>query len=86
MAKALRAMRRATLISARADQRIGFFRTSCWFALRPPADAARCPLLCARSCDEVQGYYFARPLPADEFARFVAEQRCAAQEAPPAIG
>jgi diguanylate cyclase (GGDEF)-like protein len=26
----------------------------------------------ALGCDEVQGYYFAKPMPADEFARFVA--------------
>jgi len=28
--------------------------------------------LCANGCDEIQGYYFSRPLPADKFMEFVA--------------
>jgi len=28
--------------------------------------------LFSRQCDELQGYYFARPLPADDLARFIA--------------
>ena len=33
---------------------------------------AQMQLLFSRHCDELQGYYFTRPLPADELARFVA--------------
>jgi EAL domain-containing protein (putative c-di-GMP-specific phosphodiesterase class I) len=32
---------------------------------------AQVDLLFSRHCDELQGYYFAQPLPADELARFV---------------
>ncbi|TAN75408.1 MAG: EAL domain-containing protein, partial [Gallionella sp.] len=28
----------------------------------------------ARGCDEMQGYYFSRPLPAEDFARLVREK------------
>jgi diguanylate cyclase (GGDEF)-like protein/PAS domain S-box-containing protein len=38
----------------------------------------------SRGCDEMQGYYFARPLPADEFVGLVAAGKCLpAAEAPP---
>jgi EAL domain-containing protein (putative c-di-GMP-specific phosphodiesterase class I) len=37
--------------------------------------------LFSRQCDEVQGYYFTKPLPAEEFAGFVAQQRLAPTEA-----
>jgi EAL domain-containing protein (putative c-di-GMP-specific phosphodiesterase class I) len=37
--------------------------------------------LFSRQCDEVQGYYFTKPLPAEEFAEFVAQQRLAPTEA-----
>jgi EAL domain-containing protein (putative c-di-GMP-specific phosphodiesterase class I)/ActR/RegA family two-component response regulator len=32
-------------------------------------------LLAARGCDEIQGYYFSRPLPADDFAQLLAGTR-----------
>jgi EAL domain-containing protein (putative c-di-GMP-specific phosphodiesterase class I) len=31
--------------------------------------------LCAHGCDEVQGYYFSRPLPPDEFEKFLKEEK-----------
>jgi EAL domain-containing protein (putative c-di-GMP-specific phosphodiesterase class I) len=34
-------------------------------------DARQLALLKQQSCDEVQGYYFARPMPADDFFKFV---------------
>ena len=35
-------------------------------------DERQLSLLRLQHCDEIQGYYFARPLPADEFARYLA--------------
>jgi EAL domain-containing protein (putative c-di-GMP-specific phosphodiesterase class I) len=32
-------------------------------------------LLKAQGCDELQGYYFSRPVPADEMARLLQEDR-----------
>jgi len=32
-------------------------------------------LLQAQGCDEIQGYYFSRPLPADELAKLLREGR-----------
>jgi EAL domain-containing protein (putative c-di-GMP-specific phosphodiesterase class I) len=37
-------------------------------------------LLRLQHCDEVQGYYFARPMPADEFASFVAKSLSSPQK------
>jgi EAL domain-containing protein (putative c-di-GMP-specific phosphodiesterase class I) len=37
--------------------------------------------LFSRHCDEVQGYYFTKPLPAEEFATFLAQRRVATTEA-----
>ncbi|MBI5461778.1 MAG: EAL domain-containing protein [Gammaproteobacteria bacterium] len=31
--------------------------------------------LCAQGCDEIQGYYFSRPLPAENFARLIGEKK-----------
>jgi diguanylate cyclase (GGDEF)-like protein/PAS domain S-box-containing protein len=33
-------------------------------------------LLTARRCDEMQGYYFSRPVPAEQFAQLLRESRC----------
>jgi diguanylate cyclase (GGDEF)-like protein len=38
-------------------------------------DARQLALLREQQCDEVQGYYFALPMPAEEFARFVTSYR-----------
>ncbi len=35
--------------------------------------------LLGHSCDEAQGYYFSKPLPADEFASWVADKHAASQ-------
>ena len=35
-------------------------------------DDRQLALLRLQHCDEVQGYHFARPMPADEFAKFMA--------------
>ena len=32
--------------------------------------------LCAHGCDEVQGYYFSKPVPSAEFERLLAEDKC----------
>ncbi|OIQ95720.1 cyclic di-GMP phosphodiesterase Gmr [mine drainage metagenome] len=37
-------------------------------------------------CDEIQGYYFSRPLPADEFARLLRAGRSLSFSVPPAAG
>jgi len=42
-----------------------------------PAQAA---FLTAEGCHELQGYHFARPLPAEEFARFVLDWKAAARK------
>jgi EAL domain-containing protein (putative c-di-GMP-specific phosphodiesterase class I) len=45
-----------------------------------PAQAA---FLQARKCDEMQGYYYARPLPAREFEDFVSSRRSCSQQGSP---
>ena len=35
-------------------------------------DARQLALLQSQHCDEIQGYYFGRPLPADDFAFYLA--------------
>lgn len=37
-------------------------------------------LLVANQCDEIQGYYFSRPIPASEMESMLREKRCLAQE------
>ena len=45
---------------------------------------AQTAFLRAKKCDEVQGFYYARPLPAREFEEFVSSKRlCSQQEIPP---
>jgi EAL domain-containing protein (putative c-di-GMP-specific phosphodiesterase class I) len=40
-------------------------------------DARQLELLRQQNCDEVQGYHFARPMPADEFTAFIAKRGAA---------
>jgi EAL domain-containing protein (putative c-di-GMP-specific phosphodiesterase class I) len=38
--------------------------------------AAQVEFLRAYGCDEMQGYYFSKPVPADQFEALLAEGRC----------
>ncbi len=46
--------------------------------------AAHCAFLRQHDCDQIQGYYFSRPVPPGEFARMLAEDRRLALDADPA--
>ena len=45
--------------------------------------AGQLAFLRARGCDEVQGYFFSRPLPADAFEQFTQNHRPELIQAPP---